>query len=168
MSRKVVYAGSFDPITSGHLWMIEQGADLFDQVVVAIGVNPDKGYTFSLDEREAMLKAVVEPFENVQLDVFANQFLVHYAHAIGARYILRGIRSEADYQYERAMRHVNSDLNDEVRTIFLMPPRQIAEVSSSLVKSLVGPEGWEQTVRQFLPEAIRGTFVETMKSRTGS
>jgi len=145
--RKAVYGGSFDPPTNGHLWMIEQGAKLFDVLVVALGINPSKEYAFSVDERVEMLRNITKDFRNITIDTFQDQFLVSYAESVGADHIIRGIRSEVDYEYERVMRHVNSDLNSNILTVFLMPPREIAEVSSSFVKGLVGPEGWEKIVR---------------------
>lgn len=155
-----VYAGSFDPITNGHLWMIEQGVKLFDQLIVAIGTNPDKRYTFSLEERLHLIAQVVGGLPNVRIDHFEKQFLVHYANAVGASYILRGIRSEGDYEYERVFRHLNSDQRPEITTVFLMPPRAIAEVSSSLVKGFVGPDGWETIVQQYVPPAVFRCFLE--------
>jgi pantetheine-phosphate adenylyltransferase len=151
--RKAVYAGSFDPITNGHLWMIREGARLFDELVVAIGTNPDKAYTFSPHERMQMIEDSIGDLRNVQVASFGGMLLVNYTASVGARYLLRGIRNEGDYEYERGMRHINSDLRPEVVTVFLMPPREIAEVSSSLVKGLVGPDGWEPVVRQYVPEA---------------
>ena len=151
--KKAVYAGSFDPITNGHLWMIEQGAQLFDELIVAVGTNPDKRYTFTLEERLRMARQVTVDMAQVRVARFDRQFLVRYAQVIGADYILRGIRNEGDYAYERAMRHVNSDLCPDVVTVFLMPPREIAEVSSSMVKGMVGPHGWQEIVEQYVPPA---------------
>jgi pantetheine-phosphate adenylyltransferase len=150
--NKAVYAGSFDPITNGHLWMIAQGCRLFEELVVSIGVNPDKKCTFGLDERLGIIKESVKAFPNVIVESFENKFLVDYASATGARYILRGIRTEGDYEYERGMRHVNGDLRPEIVTVFLMPPRPIAEVSSSLVKGMIGPKGWQNIIQQYVPE----------------
>lgn len=149
-----VYAGTFDPITIGHLWMIEQGAMLFDKLTVAIGINPEKRCMFSARDRLEMLKQSVERFPNVGTDSFANKFLIAYAQSIGARVVLRGIRTESDYEYERTMRNINGDLNSCITTVFLMPPRGIAEISSSMVKGLIGPEGWEAIVRKYLPEPV--------------
>jgi pantetheine-phosphate adenylyltransferase len=151
--KKAVYAGSFDPITNGHLWMIEQGVQLFDELVVAAGVNPDKIYTFSLEDRMEMIRNSIHHLSQVRVESFANQFLVRYTHSIGAGYILRGIRNERDYEFEREIRHINSDLQPDVVTVFLIPPRKMAEVSSSQVKGFIGPEGWEAVVRQYVPEA---------------
>lgn len=158
-NRKAVYAGSFDPITNGHMYMIREGAQLFDELVVAIGVNPDKRYTFTLKERLDFLRQCSHGIPNVTLEHFSNRFLVDYAHRIGARYILRGIRHPNDYEYERGMRYINADLNSRIVTVFLIPPRDISEVSSSFVKGLVGPAGWEQVVRRYLPAPIYRRFL---------
>ncbi|MBI2109306.1 MAG: pantetheine-phosphate adenylyltransferase [Parcubacteria group bacterium] len=152
--RLAVYAGSFDPLTTGHLWMIEQGACLFDELIVAAGINPEKRYMFSVTERIHMLKESVAQISNVTVGSFTNQFLITYAQSIGAQFILRGVRTESDYEYERTMRNINGDLDPSVTTIFLMPPRAIAEISSSMVKGLIGPEGWEHIVEKYLPAPV--------------
>ncbi|MBM3116647.1 pantetheine-phosphate adenylyltransferase [Jeongeupia naejangsanensis] len=152
--RRGVYAGSFDPVTNGHLWMIEHGVQLFDEMIIAIGENPDKRYTFSQDERVAMLRETTAHLTNLRVETFENRFLVDYAREEGAHYILRGIREAADYEFERKMRYVNADLAPHIDTIFLMPPREIAEISSTMVKGLVGPQGWEGVVRQYVPTAV--------------
>jgi pantetheine-phosphate adenylyltransferase len=164
--KKGVYGGSFDPPTNGHLWMLEQGASLFDSLVVAIGINPVKECAFSVDERVEMLRNISRQFKTITMDTFQNQFLVNYAESVGAGYILRGIRSEGDYEYERVMRNVNSDLNRNILTVFLMPPREIAEVSSSFVKGLVGPKGWEKIVKRYVPEPVYEKFLEKFRNKT--
>lgn len=152
--RLGVYAGSFDPLTVGHLWMIEQGVKLFDRLVVAIGTNPDKQYIYTLEDRLLMLRAATKPFKNLSVTNFANRYLIHYAQLIGATHILRGIRSVSDYEFERTMRNINGDLDDAICTVFLMPPRGMAEVSSSMVQGLIGPEGWQDVVRNYVPKAV--------------
>ena len=151
--RRAVYAGSFDPPTLGHLWMIQEAQALFDELVVAIGINPEKHNTYTIDERRDMLEAITEGFPNVRISVFENRFLVRYAREIGPGFIVRGIRSAADYEYER-------DLAPEISTVFLMPPREIAEVSSTMVKGLVGPDGWHDIIRRYLPEAVYEKIVQ--------
>ena len=158
--RLAVYAGSFDPPTIGHLWMIEQGVRLFNRLIVAIGVNPDKKYTFSLEARLEMLRVSTNKFRSVSVASFSNRYLIHYAQSVGATHILRGIRSESDYEFERTMRNINGDLDSEICTIFLMPPRGIAEVSSSMVRGLVGPAGWQKIVRKYLSEAVYRKLLE--------
>ncbi|MBI5347496.1 MAG: pantetheine-phosphate adenylyltransferase [Candidatus Aenigmarchaeota archaeon] len=157
--RKAVYAGGFDPPTNGHLWMIEEGARLFDELVVAIGINPDKKYTFSLDERVDMLRRSTRQFPNVKIDSFENEFLVNYASSVNARYILRGLRTGGDYEYERGMRHINSDINPKIVTPFFIPPRELIEVSSSFVKGLVGPNRWEEVVKGYVPRSVYNSFL---------
>jgi pantetheine-phosphate adenylyltransferase len=152
--KLAVYAGSFDPLTNGHLWMIEKGICLFEKIVVAIGINPDKRYQFTLSERLEMLRSCTMQFKNVKIEAFENQFLIGYAQSIGASHILRGIRSESDYEYERVMRNINGDLSAEITTVFLMPPRDIAEISSSMVRGLIGPKGWESIVREYVPKPV--------------
>jgi len=149
-----VYAGSFDPPTRGHIWMMEQGAELFDTLIVALGINPGKHCLFAVEERLEMLRQSTAHLPNVRVESFTNQFLISFAASRGARFVLRGIRNESDYEQERAMRNVNADFDPGITTVFLMPPRGIAEVSSSLVKGLVGPEGWQDVVRSYVTPAV--------------
>ncbi len=152
--RTAVYAGSFDPPTNGHLWMIERGLELFDTLIVAIGENRSKNYTFSTEERLELLRASTEPCERLTIVHFDNRYLVDYAKAMKADYILRGIRSTHDYEYERVMRHINFDMAPEINTVFLMPPRDISELSSNMIKSLTGPHGWEENVGRYVPAPV--------------
>lgn len=152
--RTAVYAGSFDPPTNGHLWMIERGLELFDRLIVAIGNNPAKHYTFTIGDRLELLRASVPSCERLTIAHFDNRYLVDYAREMDAGFILRGIRSPDDYEYERVMRHINADLAPRITTTFLMPPRDIAEVSSSMVKGLIGPAGWQDTVRRYVPVPV--------------
>lgn len=152
--RTAVYAGSFDPPTNGHLWMIQRGLELFDRLIVAIGSNPSKSYSFPVEQRLELLRESAPKDDRLTIAHFDNRYLVDYAKKMSADYILRGIRSPHDYEYERVMRHINSDMAPEITTVFLMPPRDIAELSSSMIKSLTGPEGWEETVSRYVPPAV--------------
>ena len=156
-----IYAGSFDPPTNGHLWMIEQGSKLFAKFYIAVGENSQKEYTFSTNERVAMLQDICAAFDNVEVVQFENKFLVKYAESIGVDYILRGIRNEKDYTYERGMRYVNNNMNETIQTLFMMSPRHLVEVSSSLVKGLVGSDGWEQVVREYVPPSVYHRMLHT-------
>ena len=162
-SRIAIYAGTFDPVTFGHLWMIEAGSVIFDKLVIAIGTNPDKKCHFPLEERIIMIKELISKYSNVNVDVYQNQFLIKYAEDIGARFILRGIRSTADYEYEKSVNYVNRHLNSEIVTVFLLPPREMIEISSSIVRGLVGPEGWEEVVSKYVPASV----LERLKLRAG-
>lgn len=152
--RKAVYAGSFDPVTRGHLWMIDQAAKLFDSLVVAVGDNYKKNYTFTLEQRVGFLQDLTCQYSNIEVSHFTNEFLVNYAKRVGVNYIVRGIRNSQDYEFEKTMRHVNSDLDINITTVFLLPPRHFAEVSSSMVKGLVGSDGWEDVVTQYVPSIV--------------
>ena len=158
--KKAVYAGSFDPLTNGHVWMIKEATKVFDELVIAIGVNPDKKYSFSLDERLSMIQATTRNYAQVTVDSFGKEFLITYAASVGAQFIVRGIRNETDYEYEQGMRHINGDINDDITTVFLMPPRNIAKVSSSLVKGLIGFKSWETIVKNYVPDAVYEKLVE--------
>lgn len=151
--RKAVYGGSFDPPTHGHVWVIREAAALFDRVIVAIGTNPDKHPTFSVQTRAQMLSASIRDLANVEVVPFSSRFLVEFAAEQGARHLVRGVRNAADYEAERTIRHMNADIDDSVRTVLLPPPRDIAEISSSLIKGLVGNEGWERVVTRYVPSA---------------
>jgi pantetheine-phosphate adenylyltransferase len=166
--KKAVYAGSFDPVTNGHLWIIEQTAHLFDSVVVAIGENGEKKYTFTLDERLKLLKQVAQHLPNVEITYFKDEFLVNYAKQIGAGFIVRGVRNSTDYEYERSMRYVNADLCSEITTLFLMPPREYVEVSSRMVKGLVGSKGWEKVVKKYLPAPVLAQMRHWQQNRNHS
>lgn len=134
--------------------MIQRGLEMFDQLIVAIGSNPSKSYSYSVEERLEMLRASVPKSDRLEIDHFDNRYLVDYAKKKNATYILRGIRSPNDYEYERVMRHINADMAPEITTAFLMPPRDVAELSSSMIKSLTGPEGWEETVKRYVPPEV--------------
>ncbi|MGC8538148.1 MAG: pantetheine-phosphate adenylyltransferase [Candidatus Micrarchaeia archaeon] len=151
-----VYAGSFDPPTNGHVWMIKEGAKLFDNLIIAIGVNPEKAYSFTVEQRIEMLKGITRGMENVSIKYFENMFLVDYAKRIGAKFILRGIRDSKDYEYEKSIRSVNENIGKSIMTVFLMPPSQLSSVSSSLVKGLVGTSGWERVVKKYVPSIVVG------------
>ncbi len=134
--------------------MIEQGLAMFDKLIVAIGDNPAKRYSFTVEERLELLRSSTTASDNLEIAYFDNRYLVDYTREKNAHYILRGIRSPQDYEYERMMRHINYDMAPEITTVFLMPPRDIAELSSNMVKGLIGPDGWEETVRRYVPAPV--------------
>lgn len=140
--------------------MIEQGVGIFDRLIVAVGVNPEKRYTFTVEDRLRMLHESLEQYRNLSVTSFSNRYLIDYAQSVQATHILRGIRSESDYEYERTMRNINGDLDAAICSVFLMPPRDIAEVSSSMVKGLVGPKGWQKVVRKYVPGPVYRRLVK--------
>lgn len=152
--KSAIYAGSFDPVTNGHLWIIKQACRLFDHVIVAIGDNPNKSYLFSADERLEMLESLVEEFPNVKFEVLGNKYLARYAQEMNIPFLIRGIRSNQDFEYEKGMAHINTNIAPEIETVYLIPPLAITQISSSMVKGLVGPEGWEESVKKYVPRGV--------------
>lgn len=145
--------------------MIEQGSRLFDELIVAIGINPEKRYMFTLPERLDALNRVTGSLPNVKVASFQNLYLVHYARQVEAQFILRGIRNEQDYGYERGMRYINAEFDQAIQTVFLIPPRQLVEVSSSFAKGLVGPAGWEQVLKNYVPQPAYELFMSRTPPR---
>ena len=167
LTRKAVYAGSFDPPTEGHMFMIREGAALFDELIVAIGVNPEKRSMFAVEERLSLLRSSVRDFSNVRVESFESRYLIDYAQDKGARYVLRGIRNSHDFAFEQTMRNVNADRNPAITTVFLMPPRELAEVSSSFVKGLVGPRGWPKFLRGMVPAPVHEALLRKFAGTAG-
>lgn len=155
--RKAIYAGSFDVIHNGHVWMVQEGSRLFDEIVVLISVNADKNHFISFDDRLRLAKAIFEPLgKNIQVVGLEKEFVVNYATRNGAQYLLRGIRSNLDYEYEANIANINHDLAEDksINSVFLMPPPTLKSMSSSMVRGLIGYNGWEHAVEQYVPELM--------------
>jgi pantetheine-phosphate adenylyltransferase len=135
MQVTAVYPGTFDPITNGHLDIIGRGVHLFDRVIVALLENADKQPLLPLDERLAIVRAVVARFPNVEVESF-DGLLIDYARARGARAIVRGLRALSDFEYEFQMALMNRRLEPDVETVFMMPSEAWSYVSSRLVKEV--------------------------------
>lgn len=134
MKRIAIYPGSFDPITNGHMDIVERGLKLFDKIIVAILLNPGKTHLFTLDERIEMLSASLDKFSNgIEIDSF-NGLLVDYAMSRGAQGILRGLRATSDFEYEFQLALMNRKLNRQVETVFLMTGFRWIFTSSSIIK----------------------------------
>ena len=133
MKRIAIYPGSFDPVTNGHLDVVERGLKLFDEIIVTILMNPKKQFLFSLEERMQMLAASMKDFTNVEVDTF-DGLLVDYAEQRGASAVLRGLRALSDFEYEFQMALMNRRLNREIQTVFLMTGMRWIYTSSSIIK----------------------------------
>ncbi len=135
MKIRAVYPGTFDPVTNGHLDLIQRCAVLFEEVVVAILSNTDKTPMFNLEERVEMLESVVKDLPHVSVTTFGG-LLVDFAEQIHASVIVRGIRAISDYEYELQMAMMNRRLSSKVETVFLMPAEAYSYLSSRLVKEI--------------------------------
>ena len=135
-----IYPGSFDPITKGHLDLIERGSKLFDRLIAAILRNENKEPLFSVEERMEMLAEVVRDYHNVEVDCF-DGLLVDYARQRKATVLLRGIRAISDYEFELQMALMNRRLRPEIETVFLMAGEAYSFISSRLVKEVIGLGG---------------------------
>jgi pantetheine-phosphate adenylyltransferase len=147
-----LYPGSFDPITNGHLDLIQRGSALFDKLFVAILRNDEKEALFSVDERIEMLREVVQGFPNVEVGSF-DGLLVEYAARCGASVILRGIRAVSDYEYELQMALMNRRLGPDIETVFLMASEAHSFLSSKLVKEVIRLGG---KITGLVPPSIEG------------
>jgi pantetheine-phosphate adenylyltransferase len=146
-----IYPGSFDPLTFGHLDIIERSARLFDNVIVGILINAQKAPLFSVDERIELMREILKPqFPNVSVDMF-HGLLVDYASVKRAQVIVRGIRAVTDYEYEFQMALMNRRLNPNIETVFMMPAEKYSYLSSRLVKEIAELGG---SVSGLVPEIV--------------
>ena len=148
--RTVVYPGSFDPLTNGHLDIIQRAAKLFDLVIVAVANNDEKKPLFDLTERRDMVSEAIEPFPNVRVDTFAG-LLVDYVEQSSGQAIIRGLRAVSDYEFEFQLALMNRKLNEKVETIFMMPKDTYTFLSSRLVKEIARLGG---DVSAFVPAHV--------------
>lgn len=158
MKRRAIYPGTFDPVTNGHFDIIERACRLFDEVTVAILINPNKAPMFTVEERIEMLHAVLDAhFPQVKIDTFTG-LLADYAKKQKAQAVVRGIRAISDYEYELQMALMNRRLAPSVETIFLMAPQEYSFISSRLVKEVFTLGG---SVEGFVPPLV----IERMKAK---
>ena len=148
--RKAIFPGSFDPITLGHQDIINRALPLFDEIVIAIGVNADKKYMFSLEERKRFIE---ETFKNEpKISVITYEGLtIDLCHKINANFILRGLRNPADFEFEKAIAHTNRRLS-KIETIFLLTAAKTSYISSSIVRDVIRNHGEYELL---VPEAVR-------------
>ncbi len=155
-----VYAGSFDPVTLGHVDLIERAGNLFDQVIIAVGRHATKKAFFSFQERLDLLIEVTKDYPNVRVDSF-DGLLIQYCEKIGARMIVRGLRAVTDFEYELQIAHANADMAPQVDTIFLPTRTKYGFVSASLVREIASHGG---DVSHYAPAPV----CEALKAKFGA
>jgi pantetheine-phosphate adenylyltransferase len=133
--RIAVFPGSFDPLTSGHVDIIERGCVIFDRIIVAVLINADKTPLFTVDERVAIIREVYRDRPSIEVDTF-DGLLVDYARRKGAKALIRGLRAVSDFEYEFQMALMNRRLSQDIETVFLMPAEQFTYTSSRLIKEV--------------------------------
>lgn len=151
MERIAVFPGSFDPITMGHVDIIERAVPLFNEIVIAIGINTSKKYHFSLEKRMQFLNRCFDHLDNVSVNAYKG-LTVDYCRSEGAQFILRGLRSSADFEYEKKIAHVNKELAPDIESMFFLTHPQYAHISSSIVREILSHGGDPDA---FLPPKIR-------------
>ena len=159
MRHSAIYPGTFDPLTSGHLDLIERASHIFEQVIVAVGVNVRKKTLFTLEERQQMVRQSVKGLKNVRVDSFEG-LLVDYARSRKIHVLLRGLRAFSDFEYEFQMALANRKLAPEIEMVFMMPKETHSYISSSTVKEIAERGG---DITPFVPPAVK----RFMKRKTG-
>ncbi len=169
MTRLAIYAGTFDPLTYGHLDLVTRGSELFGRLIVAVSADTMKKTLFTAGERAGMIAEVVNglSLENVEVQVF-DGLLINYARALNVRVLIRGLRAYSDFEYEFQMALTNRKLAPEIETLFMMPKENHSYVSSSTVKEVAGLGG---RTADFVPAPVRRAlalkFGRPVRSRPG-
>lgn len=158
MERVAVFPGSFDPITCGHESVIRRAASLFDKIIVAIGENSQKNTLFKLDTRLAMIEATFNNYPNIVSDHYSG-LTVDYCKRVGANYLLRGLRTAADFEFERSIGQINKQLDTGIETVFMLTQPEHTPLNSSIVRELLKHGG---KAKQFVPEKAWSIILENI------
>jgi pantetheine-phosphate adenylyltransferase len=159
VKRIAVYPGTFDPVTNGHLDLVERARKHFDRLIIAILRNEDKAPVFSVEERIKLLEHAVRPWPDVGVETF-DGLLVTYAKQVGASVIVRGLRALSDFEYELQMAMMNRRLSPELETVFLMPSETYSYVSSRLVREVARLGG---DTRGLVPDNVRDALAKRLR-----
>ncbi len=150
MERIAIFPGSFDPITRGHEDIINRAVPLFDKIIVSIGINREKKSFFSIEKRVVFLETVFNGNPKIEVDTYEG-LTVDYCREVGAKFILRGLRTSADFEFERSIGQVNKKLYPEIETVFLLTHPEYTSLNSSVVRDILSHGG---NVDMFVPEGL--------------
>ncbi|BCY28909.1 pantetheine-phosphate adenylyltransferase [Flavobacterium okayamense] len=153
MTRKAIFPGSFDPITNGHYDIIKRGASLFDEIIVAIGINAEKKYMFSLEERKRFIEEAFKDEPKVKVITYTG-LTIDLCRKENADFILRGLRNPADFEFEKAIAHTNRSLS-EIETVFLLTAARTSYISSSIVRDVLRNGG---DIKKLVPDSVWKTI----------
>jgi pantetheine-phosphate adenylyltransferase len=159
--RVAVYTGVFDPVHLGHLDVIRRGSHIFGTLVVGVGVNPEKSPFFTPEERAALVRRVVAPFPNVEVRTF-NGLAVRFVREVGARIMLRGLRTTSDMEYEFTMSLTNLALDPEIETVFLMAKETYSHISGTLLRQIANLGG---DLEKFVPPEVKAALQARVRER---
>jgi pantetheine-phosphate adenylyltransferase len=154
MRKIAVFPGSFDPITTGHADVVRRALPLFDEIIIAIGVNSQKQSLYTLEQRMKWIEAVFAGEPKVKVDSYEG-LTVNFCEAKGANYLLRGIRSSADFEYEKTIAHLNHDMLPTLETILILARPELSSISSTIVREIIRGKG---KVKKFVPKEIAKDF----------
>ncbi|TND09977.1 MAG: pantetheine-phosphate adenylyltransferase [Bacteroidetes bacterium] len=150
MKRIAVFPGSFDPITRGHESLVRRVLPLFDELVVAIGINSNKTYYFPIEKRKAWIEKTFSDCPNVRAETFSG-LTVDYCRKLGAKYIVRGLRTTTDLEFEKAIAQMNKSMSDEIETIFILPLPELSAINSTIIRDIVRNGG---DASKFVPAPV--------------
>lgn len=150
MKKIAVFPGSFDPITIGHTDVVERALPLFDEMIIAIGVNTQKKYLFPLEQRIEWIQKVFAKNPKVRVEHYEG-LTINYCKKIGANYIVRGIRSAADFEYEKTIAHLNNTMEPEIETLLILSKPELTSISSTIVREIIIGKG---DVSKFIPSEV--------------
>ena len=150
-NKKAVFPGSFDPITTGHVDLVKRALLLFDEIIVAIGVNSQKQTLFELEKRKKWIEEVFQDEPRVKVDVFEG-LTVHFCKKVGARFLVRGLRNASDFDYEKTISQLNHIVGENVETVFLISKPEFSHISSTIVREIIKGKG---DASPFLPEGVK-------------
>jgi len=150
MDRIAIFPGSFDPITKGHENIILRASQLFDKIIVAVGNNSDKNSFFTLEQRVEFIKQTFVTKSGIEVDTY-DGLTVEYCKKMNARFILRGLRSSLDFEYEKSISQLNRNLDSDIDTVFLITSPEFAAISSTIVREILANKG---DVTPFIPDNV--------------
>lgn len=150
MKKIAVFPGSFDPITVGHVDIVLRSMSLFDEIIIAVGINSQKNSLYSLEKRLDFLDAVFDKYPQIKIEHFEG-LTIHFCKDRHAQYIIRGIRSAADFEYEKTIAHLNNEMEPGIETILMLTKSNLGHISSTIVREILRGKG---DVHKFVPEEI--------------
>ena len=151
-----IFPGSFDPITVGHQDIVSRSIPLFDKIIIAIGINTQKKNLFPLELREQWIKESFKQFPSIEVAVY-HGLTINYCKERGAKYLIRGIRSAADFEYEKTIAHLNHSMDTNIETILMLSPPEYSSISSTIVREIILGKG---DVSKFVPKEIISSISE--------